>query len=187
PVSKAKLATSASASNGQQQDSYFAADDVFEGSSSLNLPSVIESNTITLVAEGELEDIVKPKEWELKLAEKEKRRREKKINALGKAKIAAFGALSAIADASDSDSDEDQAAKTSSILSKPKGSGLLAMLPTPKGPGRKIDLGGSSSKGTGLMLPPSMRNKPSSSSAPTVVSFLAIFDKFCSDAIFLSF
>ncbi|KHJ83850.1 hypothetical protein OESDEN_16445 [Oesophagostomum dentatum] len=42
------------------------------------------------------------------------------------------------------------------------------MLPTPKGPGRKIDLGGPSAKGTGLMLPPSMRNKPSSSSAPVV-------------------
>lgn len=31
-------------------------------------------------AEGELEDMVKPKDWELKLAEKERRRMEKKVD-----------------------------------------------------------------------------------------------------------
>ncbi|VDN23022.1 unnamed protein product [Cylicostephanus goldi] len=167
-----------------QADSYFDADDVFDGSSSLNLPSVIETG-VSLAAEGELEDIVKPKEWELKMAEKEKRRREKKakrkqkkekkkekedeksaVETLpvihgkpkGKAKIAAFGALSAIADGVSSDSDEEQKSESVSAQSKPKGSGLLAMLPTPKGKSR-INLGNVSGKGNGVLLPPSLRNK----------------------------
>ncbi|KAK6028005.1 hypothetical protein OSTOST_05956 [Ostertagia ostertagi] len=52
-----------SSSNGGD-DSYFAEDDVFEGTSSLNLPAVIEPSTSAtkIKAEGELEDMVKPKE-----------------------------------------------------------------------------------------------------------------------------
>ncbi|ETN80685.1 hypothetical protein NECAME_09007 [Necator americanus] len=189
-VSSSKSAPLPSTSNGQD-DSYFAADDVFEGSSALNLPSVIESTSTTLVTEGELEDIVKPKEWELKMAEKERRRKEKKAKKKekkrkdketpsteslpnvrektprGKAKIAAFGALNAIVDGVDNESDEEQTAKPSNLPSKPKGCGLLAMLPTPKGGARKSGLGGAGVKGTGILLPPSLRNK--SKATPTVL------------------
>lgn len=180
-------------------DSYFTADDVFEGSSSLNLPSVIEPLSMgPAKAEGELEDMVKPKDWELKLAEKERRRMEKKAKkkakkekrkedksepatvsngeakpSKAKAKIAAFGALKAIADQADSDSDTEQKAKPVVLPSKPKGSGLLSMLPTPKCAKGTVGLGGATNKGVGIMLPPSMRNKsvaPSTSAKKTTVT-----------------
>ncbi|VDM79033.1 unnamed protein product [Strongylus vulgaris] len=183
--------------NGHEEP-HLAADDVFEGSSTLNLPSVIETNTVNLAAEGELEDIVKPKDWERKMGEKEKRRQEKKASFLvkkkqkkekkekeggkisteglpvirekppkGKAKIAAFGALSAIVDGADSNSDEEQAAEPPSILSKPKGSGLLAMLPTPKRSANSSGFGSGGNKGGGIMLPPSLKNKMKST--PTLL------------------
>ncbi|WKY08289.1 hypothetical protein Q1695_007642 [Nippostrongylus brasiliensis] len=164
------------------EDSYFGADDIFEGSNSLNLPSVIEpASSVTIREDDVLEEMVKPKEWEIKMAEKERRRLEKKAKkkekkekrkkekaskkvipngdakaVKGKAKIAAFGALSAIAGQS-SDESDDEKAKQPALPSKTKGSGLLAMLPDPKSGRAKGDLGGA--KKSGIMLPPSLRNK----------------------------
>ncbi|EYB98353.1 hypothetical protein Y032_0132g1736 [Ancylostoma ceylanicum] len=202
--SSSKPAASQPLSNGQD-DSHFTADEVFEGSSSLKLPSVIETTSTNIVEEGELEEIVKPKDWEVKLAEKERRRREKKAKkkekkekrgkggektetglpssatqgkgTKAKTKIAAFGALNAIADGTDSNSDEEQVARPSDLPSKPKGSGLLAMLPTPKRGTTKNDLGGAVSKGTCILLPPSLRNKTKPPSTTTKVKtwFLGVF------------
>ncbi|VDL65826.1 unnamed protein product [Nippostrongylus brasiliensis] len=169
------------------EDSYFGADDIFEGSNSLNLPSVIEpASSVTIREDDVLEEMVKPKEWEIKMAEKERRRLEKKAKkkekkekrrkekatkkvipngdakaVKGKAKIAAFGALSAIAGQS-SDESDDEKAKQPALPSKTKGSGLLAMLPDPKSGRAKGDLGGA--KKSGIMLPPSLRNKAGTAS-----------------------
>ncbi|KAK5967012.1 hypothetical protein GCK32_000918 [Trichostrongylus colubriformis] len=193
-VPKAK--SEQSAVNGRD-NSYFNEDDVFEGTSSLNLPSVIEpTNAVAETkAEDELEDMVKPKDWEVKLAEKELKRREKKArkrekkeklrkerrmleaassgqekSIKGKAKIAAFGALKAIAGESDSDSEDEKVDKSPMPASKPKGSNLLSMLPTPKSGKSTTGLGGANSKGAGIMLPPSLRNKTTTPGTTSKVS-----------------
>ncbi|PIO59032.1 hypothetical protein TELCIR_19518 [Teladorsagia circumcincta] len=156
--------------------------------------------------------MVKPKDWEIKLAEKERRRKEKKSlltkglndvsfrprkgrrrknekgkhsveavsngqekNVKGKAKIAAFGALNAIAGKSDSDSDDEKIDKSPVVPSKPKGSGLLSMLPTPKSGKSTVGLGGANSKSTGIMLPPSMRNKNVASNKVSLLFAIEIF------------
>ncbi|KAK6010991.1 hypothetical protein OSTOST_23935, partial [Ostertagia ostertagi] len=206
PATLPKITKAEHSSSNGGDDSYFAEDDVFEGTSSLNLPAVIEPSTSAtkIKAEGELEDMVKPKEWEIKLAEKERRRREKKAkkrekkekrkkekhvveavpngqekSVKGKAKIAAFGALNAIAGKSDSDSDDEKVDKSPIVPSKPKGSGLLSMLPTPKSGKSTIGLGGANSKSAGIMLPPSMRNKNTSNKAH--VGIVPLFDRLAVD------
>nr|CDJ89082.1 Mitotic checkpoint protein PRCC domain containing protein [Haemonchus contortus] len=169
-------------------DSYFAEDDVFRGTSSLSLPSVVEPSVSAErnKAEGELEDMVKPKDWELKLAEKVRRRKEKKArkrekkeksknvvgmetvesvangqekSSKGRAKIAAFGALKAVAGQSDSDSDEIKEDKQPKHSNKLKESGLLSILPTPKSGKSTIVLGGANRESRGIMVPPSLRNR----------------------------
>ncbi|CAB3406974.1 unnamed protein product [Caenorhabditis bovis] len=104
-----------------------------------------------------LEDIVKPKNWELKLAEKQKKKLEKKAKKAAKkekkksknnkeagivpkissgvkkpkpkVQISAFGALASIAGSISSDSDDDELISKESV----KGIGFLSSLPAPKG------------------------------------------------------
>ncbi|KAJ1361431.1 hypothetical protein KIN20_020677 [Parelaphostrongylus tenuis] len=68
-----------SSTNGDQE-SNFESYDVLEGSSPFSLPSVVESTTSAsnFSIEADLEEIVKPKDWEIRLGEKERRRRDKK-------------------------------------------------------------------------------------------------------------
>ncbi|KJH48417.1 hypothetical protein DICVIV_05462 [Dictyocaulus viviparus] len=186
PILSTKTELCKSSTNG----SHSKVERVVEGGASfLNLPPVLDTNLpSTFNGEDDLEDMVKPKNWEIKLAEKERKLMEKKAkkkakkekrrsrndtalgpneqskSLKGKTKISAFGALNTITSGYDSDKDDDKISEPVQCSVKPKVSGLLAMLPLPKS--KQVKDNSHSDIGCRGYLPRALENKNKQINAP---------------------